>query len=64
MTITIAIPPQKGKVTHHQDHVMCPVNFKITKATPSNPIAETPEDDEEDDETFVAIFISIYLILT
>ena len=55
--------PQKGKVTHHQDHVMCPVNFRTTKATPSNPIAEIPED-EEDDVFSDAIFISIYLILT
>ena len=57
------MPPQKGKVTHHQDHVMCPVNLRTTKATPSNPIAEIPED-EEDDVFSDAIFISIYLILT
>ncbi len=33
--ITSASPPQNGKVTSHQDHVMYPVSFRVTKTRPN-----------------------------
>ena len=35
-------PPQNGAVTHHQDHVILPNNFKVTKTTPNRPNTPMP----------------------
>lgn len=37
------IPPQKGKVTYHQDQSITFVSFNTTNATPNKPITLTPE---------------------
>lgn len=39
----MANPPQNGIVTHIQGQLITPVNFNTTKATPSNPMEDTPE---------------------
>jgi hypothetical protein len=36
----IAIPPQNGAVTHHQDQVITPRSLSAIRAMPSNPIVD------------------------
>lgn len=45
ITTTRIRPIQKGASTHTQGQLMTPQSLRTTKATPSRPIAPTPDDD-------------------
>jgi len=51
------MPPQKGRVTHHQDQLINPVNFKTTNETPKRPIILMPPPELE----LFAISFSFYI---
>lgn len=52
---TIARPPQKGIVTHHQDQSITLHNFNTTKQTPNNPVTPIPES--------LTLLIILYLVV-
>lgn len=52
-TASIKRPPQNGSVTNHQDQLITPVNFRMTKTTPINPNTPTPPDELELDSDIV-----------
>ncbi len=41
--INSAMPPQKGRVTHHQDQLITPTNLRTTNETPKSPITPIPD---------------------
>lgn len=58
--MTMAKPPQKGAVTHHQDQLITLQSLSTTNATPNNPITPIPELDFDFESDITVTIFDLY----